>query len=47
MTLPRWLALGLLFGTLIALELWAFDGRHLVFLAQRLFDLIEWIAFWR
>ncbi|SIT76001.1 hypothetical protein [Pontibaca methylaminivorans] len=47
MTLVRWLALALLLGALLALELLVFGGTHLVFLARRLFDLIEWIAFWR
>lgn len=31
----------------LALDVVLFGSEHLVFLAKRFSDLIEWIAFWR
>ena len=44
-------SLALILGTalvgLIALDVLAYDGASLLFLAKKLADLIEWLAFWR
>ncbi|MFV1492357.1 hypothetical protein VWX97_15490 [Phaeobacter sp. JH18-32] len=39
------LALLILAG--LAVDLWLFGTAHMVFLGKRLFELIDWIAFWR
>jgi len=36
----------LIFGAL-AVDMTVFDTEHLVFLGEKLTDLIDWIAFWR
>ncbi|MFS4579889.1 hypothetical protein [Phaeobacter sp. C3_T13_0] len=41
------LSLGLLILCSISVDLWLFGPEHMVFLGKRLFDLIDWIAFWR
>lgn len=47
MTNPIALILGLLIAALVALDLMLFGSHHMVFLGKRMFDLIEWMAFWR
>ncbi len=39
--------LGLLILALLAIDTLIFGTRHLVFLGKKLFELIEWLAFWR
>lgn len=39
--------LGLFLAALVAADLLLFDGANLLFLAKKLFRLIDWLAFWR
>ncbi|MEP4038866.1 glyceraldehyde-3-phosphate dehydrogenase [Pseudophaeobacter sp.] len=39
--------LGLLLITGIAADLFATGGDNLIFLGKKLFELMEWVAFWR
>lgn len=39
--------LGLLIATGIVLDLAVYGTGHVLFLAQKLYELIEWLAFWR
>ena len=41
------LILGAIVIGLIVLDVILFGTDHLVFLGKKLFDLIEWMAFWR
>jgi len=41
------LILGLLLLGAVALDLFLFGAQHLVFLGKKLFELTEWMAFWR
>jgi hypothetical protein len=41
------LALGIFIIAAIAIDLTLFGPIHLIFLGKRLFELIDWIAFWR
>lgn len=41
------ISLGILLISLIVLDVMLFGTEHLVFLGKKLFDLIEWLAFWR
>ena len=41
------LALGLMILSALALDLALYGSAHLVFLGKKLFELIEWVAFWR
>lgn len=41
------LALGGFLIAALALDLYLYGPAHLVFLGKKLFELIEWIAFWR
>ena len=41
------LGLGVVLIGLIAIDLMLFGTEHMVFLGKKLFDLIEWMAFWR
>ncbi|MBI6628991.1 hypothetical protein [Pontibaca salina] len=47
MTNPIALVLGFLITALAATDLILFGSQHMVFLGKRIFDLIEWLAFWR
>ncbi len=47
MTNPIALFLGLLLVCGVALDLFLFGPQHLIFLSKKLFDLTEWMAFWR
>ncbi len=31
----------------LALDAFLFGSEHLVFLGQKFFDLLQWVAFWR
>ncbi|MFW2545159.1 hypothetical protein ACN2XU_21230 [Primorskyibacter sp. 2E107] len=39
--------LGLLIIVAFAVDYAFYDTKHLVFLAKKMLDLIEWLAFWR
>ena len=39
--------LGLILVCAIIIDVMGFGSQHMVFLGQKLFDLIEWLAFWR
>ncbi|ATF18214.1 hypothetical protein [Phaeobacter gallaeciensis] len=41
------LFLALLILTTVAVDLSLYGSEHMVFLGKRLFELIDWIAFWR
>lgn len=41
------LALGALILSAIAVDVVFFGTDHLLFLARKIMDLIEWMAFWR
>ena len=41
------IALGLLIVGLLGLDYLVFGSDHLIFLGRKLFELIEWLAFWR
>ncbi len=41
------IGLGIVVIALIALDVMLFASEHLIFLGKKLFDLIEWMAFWR
>lgn len=47
MTNPIALILGLLIIALAALDLIFLGAQNTLFLGKRMFDLIEWMAFWR
>lgn len=47
MTNPIALVLGLLLVGGLAVDLYLFGDEHLVFIAKKLFELTEWMAFWR
>ncbi|WP_297339006.1 glyceraldehyde-3-phosphate dehydrogenase [Pseudophaeobacter sp.] len=39
--------LGLLLVLAVVADLLLFSGDNLLFLAKKLFELIDWVAFWR
>ncbi|MFK7834859.1 MAG: hypothetical protein AB8B60_01450 [Sulfitobacter sp.] len=39
--------LGLLLIAAIVVDVMFYGNEHMVFLGKKLFELIEWIAFWR
>ncbi|MEP5730069.1 MAG: hypothetical protein ABJL67_11950 [Sulfitobacter sp.] len=39
--------LGIILIIAIALDVTLYGNEHLIFLGKKLFELIEWIAFWR
>ena len=39
--------LGLLIASLIILDALIYGSEHFIFLGKRMFELIEWLAFWR
>ncbi|APG47144.1 Glyceraldehyde-3-phosphate dehydrogenase [Phaeobacter inhibens] len=39
--------LALLIITAVAIDIWIYGQVHMVFLGKRLFELLDWIAFWR
>jgi hypothetical protein len=41
------LVLGLLILGVLLADILIFGADHLVFLGKKLFDLIDWLAFWR
>ena len=41
------LGLGAAIVALVVLDLIFFGTEHIVFLSKKMFELIEWIAFWR
>lgn len=47
MTTKIAIGLGLLIFALLAVDVALFGTNHLVFLGKKLFELIDWVAFWR
>jgi len=47
MTNPIALVLGLLLVGAIVADVMFYGTEHIVFLAKKMADLIEWLAFWR
>lgn len=41
------IVLGLIILGLLLIDILIFGTEHIVFLGKKMFDLIEWIAFWR
>ncbi|MDU9003649.1 hypothetical protein [Sedimentitalea todarodis] len=41
------LVLGLMLVGSIAVDVVLYGGEHLVFLGKKLYEFIEWLAFWR
>ncbi|MBW4708577.1 hypothetical protein KX928_12360 [Roseobacter sp. YSTF-M11] len=41
------LVLGLIIVALVAVDIMIYGTEHVVFLGKKLFELIEWLAFWR
>ncbi len=41
------LALGLLLVAALGVDFVLYGSDHLVFIAKKLFDMTEWMAFWR
>lgn len=39
--------LGLFILAVLVADMLVFGNEHLIFLGKKLFELIEWIAFWR
>ena len=39
--------LGLLIVALVAVDLMIYGSQHVIFLSKKIFQLIEWLAFWR
>jgi hypothetical protein len=44
-TIAAWLA-GLIILLLVG-DAWFFGTEHLLYLAKKFYDFIEWVAFWR
>ncbi len=47
MTNPIALVLGLLLLAAVGLDILLYGSEHVVFLGKKLFELTEWMAFWR
>ncbi|RKT34530.1 hypothetical protein BXY70_0548 [Roseovarius halotolerans] len=47
MTNPIAIALGGLVLVGLAVDFWSYDWSGTIFLARKMADLIEWLAFWR
>ena len=41
------LSLGLLIIGALALDVMMYGSEHVIFLAKKMLELIEWLAFWR
>jgi hypothetical protein len=41
------IVLGLIILGLLLIDILIFGTEHIVFLGKKMFDLIEWVAFWR
>ena len=41
------LFIGLFLIAAVGVDVWLFGDEHMVFLGKKLFELIEWLAFWR
>ncbi|SPH20938.1 hypothetical protein ASD8599_01679 [Ascidiaceihabitans donghaensis] len=39
--------LGLFLITIITVDIMVYGSEHVIFLGKKMFELIEWIAFWR
>ncbi|MEP1520037.1 hypothetical protein [Ascidiaceihabitans sp.] len=39
--------LGLFLITIITVDIMVYGSDHVIFLGKKMFELIEWIAFWR
>lgn len=41
------LVLGLIIAAALAVDIYLYGSAHMIFLGKKLFELIEWVAFWR
>lgn len=41
------LVLGLIIAAALAVDIYLYGSTHVVFLGKKLFELIDWMAFWR
>ncbi len=41
------LGLGLLIVAAVGIDVFVYGSDHMVFLGKRIYELIEWLAFWR
>ena len=41
------IVLGLLLIVMIVGDIAVYGDDHMIFLSKKLFDLVEWVAFWR
>lgn len=41
------IGLGALIIGALAIDTWLYGAEHLIFLAKKLLEFIEWLAFWR
>ena len=41
------LVLGLIIAAALAVDLFVYGSAHMIFLGKKLFELMEWMAFWR
>ncbi len=39
--------LALLLIIALVVDIWLYGDQHLIFLGKKIYDLIEWMAFWR
>ncbi|UWR32104.1 hypothetical protein K3759_08970 [Sulfitobacter sp. W027] len=47
MTNPIAIVLALVIAGLMLLDVYSYGADHMIYLGKKLFELIEWIAFWR
>ena len=47
MTNPIAIVIGILLIAAIVIDIMFYGTDHMIFLGKKLFELIEWIAFWR
>ena len=41
------IVMGIMLTAAIAIDVALFGSEHMVFLGKKLFELIDWVAFWR
>ncbi|MBO9430057.1 hypothetical protein [Sulfitobacter sp. R18_1] len=47
MTNPIAIVLALVIAVAMMIDLYVYGADHMVYLGKKLFELIEWMAFWR
>ena len=47
MTNPIAIVLALVIAGAMMVDLYAYGADHMIYLGKKLFELIEWVAFWR